>query len=56
LAEQQQGQGDTNQPFLEAKIVTSEFYFSQLMPRISAHAQVLTADCGSMMVLTTDQL
>ncbi len=55
LAEQQ-GQGNANQPFLEAKIVTSEFYFRQLMPRISAHAQVLMADCGSMMVLTAEQL
>ncbi|MEH6824436.1 MAG: acyl-CoA dehydrogenase [Motiliproteus sp.] len=56
LAEQQREEADANRAFLDTKIVTSEFYFSHLLPRISAHAQVLMAESESIMALTVEQL
>ncbi|MFT5721319.1 MAG: alkylation response protein AidB-like acyl-CoA dehydrogenase [Motiliproteus sp.] len=56
LSDQQLQQATANQPFLEAKIVTSDFYFSHFMPRIGAHAQIITADSGSLGVLSPEQL
>ncbi|MFT6914563.1 MAG: alkylation response protein AidB-like acyl-CoA dehydrogenase [Motiliproteus sp.] len=56
LAEQQLQQAAANQPFLEAKIATSGFYFNHLMPRIGAHAQIITADRSSIGALTPEQL
>tara|TARA_R110002095_G_scaffold211100_1_gene198904 strand:- start:533 stop:2302 length:1770 start_codon:yes stop_codon:yes gene_type:complete len=55
LAEQQL-QSDPEQPFLTAKIVTAEFYFSHLLPRMGMHAQILVAETDSLLALTPEQL
>ncbi|MEH6651628.1 MAG: acyl-CoA dehydrogenase [Motiliproteus sp.] len=56
LAEQQQAEEAANTAFMEAKMVTADFYFTHLMTRVGSHAQALAAGSESMMALTVEQL
>ena len=47
--------GSGDKAFLEAKLVTSRFFFEHLLPRANAHLAAVKAGSASMMALNEDQ-
>jgi hypothetical protein len=47
---------DANRPFLEGKLVTSEFFAEHFMPRIEAYRASAIAGSRTVMGLTREQL
>jgi alkylation response protein AidB-like acyl-CoA dehydrogenase len=48
--------GDADREWLEAKLLSAQFYFEQTMPRIAAHAQTVQSGSATMMAYSLEQL